>query len=74
MTDANELCELEQRIARLPFDEQLHLFERVLAGHRRAREETITWMRSSQAAYLEAEKRQRETNIAVPPEATREAG
>ena len=76
MADENELRELEQHIARLPFDEQLHLFERVLANYRRQRAETITWVRTSQAAYLELEKRRRETNEpgAFPPEVKREAG
>jgi hypothetical protein len=76
MTDENELRELRKRIGRLPFYEQLHLFEHVLAEDRRQREETIAWMRASEAAFLELEKHQR--SVPVPftfaPETKREAG
>jgi hypothetical protein len=74
--ELHELRELEQRIAKLRFHEQLYLFERILTEHRRQREETVAWIASSTAAFLELEKRQREadSSVSISPEAKREAG
>ena len=76
MADENELRELEERIGKLKFHEQLYLFERILTAYRREREEAVAWIRTSGTAYREAEKRLREANepAPFPPEAKREAG
>lgn len=74
MADENELRELEERIGKLKFHEQLHLFERILAKYRREREEAVAWIRESEAAYREAERRLREANEPFPEDAKREAG
>jgi hypothetical protein len=74
MATENELRDLRERIGRLSGDEQVWLLEAALADNRKKYEETLAWMAASEKAFLEAEKRRRETTEPVPPAAKREAG
>jgi hypothetical protein len=72
MSEDNELRELRERIGRLPFGQQLYLFETALADNRRHYAEVQAQTLAADAAFREAERRRREAEQTA--EAKRAAG